>query len=139
MTPTECPNPAATRLYLLLLRSAESRWRELPDEAGDAETSAHAALITALQNDGRLVYCSPLAHPAEGALVDVRGGQVRVQPENIGADPIAGFYIVRCASRDEAIALASQIPDAAHVPVLVRPLMDVPAVDGTLTDTPQGP
>ncbi|MGB4780062.1 YciI family protein [Microbacterium sp.] len=132
------PNPANTQLYLLLLRSTESRWHELPDEDGDAETSAHADLITALQQDGRLVYCSPLAHPAEGALVHFRDGQVQVQPESIDADPIAGFYIVRCASRDEAVALAAQIPDAAYAPVLVRALMDVPAVDGTMTETPQG-
>lgn len=117
---------------MLLLRSPPSRWEELPDQMGDDETSAHVDLIESLRQDGRLLWCSPLADPGEGVEVHVGDGGVRVRPERIQPDPIAGFYIVRCASREEAIDIAARIPDAAHAPVLVRALLDVAAVDGTM-------
>lgn len=126
------------QLFLLLLRSPEHRWHDLPDDAGDEETSAHADLIEALQREGRLVYCSPLTHPAEGALVEARSGEVVVRPENIDNEPIAGFYIVRCASRDQAIEIASRIPDAANAPVLVRALLNLSAVGSPLAEVSPG-
>jgi hypothetical protein len=42
---------------------------------------------------------------------------------------LAGFYVVDCATIDEATALAAQLPDARNTHVEVRPVLDLDTLD----------
>ena len=39
-------------------------------------------------------------------------------------EQLGGFYLVNCENLDEAIAIAAQIPGAAHGSIEVRPVME---------------
>ena len=39
-------------------------------------------------------------------------------------EQLGGFYLVKCDNLDEAIAIAAQIPGAAHGSIEVRPVME---------------
>lgn len=119
-----------SRTYLLLVHSDLPRWEEMDVGQPDDEALEHAALITELRAAGKLVACSPLETPDAGSSVRVdQHGRMVVRPEDIstGAVP-AGFYLVRCGSPEEALAIASRIPDARRAAVLVRPLLPLAGI-----------
>lgn len=39
-------------------------------------------------------------------------------------EQLNGFYVVNCDNLDEAVEIASQIPDAKHGAIEVRPVME---------------
>ncbi|MFE3446041.1 YciI family protein [Nocardia sp. NPDC059180] len=95
----------------------------------------HAALITQLADDGRLIHCSPLTEPGDALTVAVRDGAVEIGPEPVadGGSHLAGYYLVRCRSRQEAIDIAARIPDARSHHVVIRALMPLAGVNDTVS------
>ena len=68
-----------------------------------------------------------LAPTLMGTTVRVRGGRVEVTdgPFAETREQLGGVYVVEAAGRDEAIRLASDIPDARFGCVEVRPLLEL--------------
>jgi hypothetical protein len=105
----------------------------LTDEEKTALGAGHGAFIEALKESGELITTQALADPSQAAVVLVRNGQPAVTdgPFLESKEYLGGFYLIDCESRERAIELAAQIPDAAieGLGVEVRQVM---FSDGTL-------
>ena len=105
----------------------------LTDEEKMALGVGHAAFIEALKESGELIITQALADPSQAAVVSVRNGQPAVTdgPFLESKEYLGGFYLIDCESKERAIELAAQIPDAAieGLGVEVRQVM---FSDGTL-------
>lgn len=75
-----------------------------------------------LKARGVLRAYSSLRNDTEGKLVQVRGGKrsLRDGPFAEAREMIGGFFLVDCASREEAIELAALCPAAAWSTIEVR-------------------
>ena len=87
----------------------------LTDEEKMALGSGHGAFIEALTASGELVTTQALADPSQAAVVSVRNGQPAVTdgPFLESKEYLGGFYLIDCESKERALELAAQIPDAA--------------------------
>jgi hypothetical protein len=105
----------------------------LTDEEKAALGGGHGAFIEALKESGELITTQALVDPSQAVVVSVRSGQPVVTdgPFLEAKEYLGGFYLVDCESKERAIELAAQIPDAAieGLGVEVRQVM---FSDGTL-------
>ena len=68
----------------------------------------------------------PVQRSDTASTVRVRDGatQRTPGPHSPGGEQVIGFYVLECASDDEAAAYAAKIPAATHGAVEVRPILD---------------
>jgi hypothetical protein len=68
----------------------------------------------------------PVQPSATATTVRVRDGATRRAPgpHSPEGEQVIGYYVLECASDDEAAAYAARIPAAAHGAVEVRPILD---------------
>jgi hypothetical protein len=87
----------------------------LTDQEKAALGEGHGAFIEALKASGELITTQALADPSQSAVVSVRNGQPAVTdgPFLESKEYLGGFYLIDCESKERAIELAAQIPDAA--------------------------
>jgi hypothetical protein len=87
----------------------------LTEQEQAAIGAGHGALVNALKSSGELILTQALVDPSQAAVVSVRGGQPVVTdgPFLESKEYLGGFYLVDCESKERAIELAAQIPDAA--------------------------
>jgi hypothetical protein len=87
----------------------------LTDEEKVALGGGHGTFIAALKESGELITTQALVDPSQAAVVSVRNGQPVVTdgPFLESKEYLGGFYLVDCESKERAIELAAQIPDAA--------------------------
>jgi hypothetical protein len=88
----------------------------------DAGADAHGRFT---REAGDAIVAGAALHPLHtSTTVRVRDGEVLVTdgPYTEAAEVTGGFYVLRAASRDEAVALAKAIPTSG--PVEVRPFVD---------------
>ena len=87
----------------------------LTDEEKTALGAGHGAFIEALKESGELIITQALADPSQAAVVSVRNGQPAVTdgPFLESKEYLGGFYLIDCESKERALELAAQIPDAA--------------------------
>jgi hypothetical protein len=83
--------------------------------------------MDAITKSGELIITQALADPSQSAVVRVRGGQPVVTdgPYLEAKEHLGGYYLIDCESRERAIELAAQIPDAKvdGMGIEVRPVM----------------
>lgn len=108
---------------LLIVEPPEQRGTRTEAEGREA----YATMLRfrqGLHERGLLIAGESLKSAADGARVEVRGGQARVLdgPFAEAKEMIGGYFLLNCASRDEAIALAAECPAAAWCTVEVREL-----------------
>jgi hypothetical protein len=111
--------------YLFLLHGDEDGERQLGPEARRAIVDEHIAFAAGLRERGQHVLGEALA--GEGAAV-VRPGDPPVitdGPYATTKEAIGGFYVVDCASREEALALAARVPRSPGLVVEVLQVADV--------------
>ena len=105
----------------------------LTDQEKAALGGGHGTFIKALKESGELITTQALVDPSQAAVVSVRNGQPVVTdgPFLESKEYLGGFYLIDCESKERAIELAAQIPDAAieGLGVEVRQVM---FSDGTL-------
>ena len=87
----------------------------LTDEEKAAIGDGHGTFMAALKNSGELITTQGLVDPSQAAVVSVRNGQPVVTdgPFLEAKEYLGGFYLIDCESKERAIELAAQIPDAA--------------------------
>jgi hypothetical protein len=88
-------------------------------------TPTLVALNRSLREAGLLVGVQRL-HPAQSATsVRVRDGVTEFTDGPFAAtkEVLAGFYVLECADRDEALKLAAALPMARYGTIEVRPVM----------------
>ena len=119
--PVEGPGPGPVNheghemKFLISLHINPAVLDTLTDEEKAAIGEGHGAFIDALKKSGELITTQALADPSQAAVVSVRGGQPVVTdgPFLEAKEHLGGFYLIDCESRERAIELAAQIPDAA--------------------------
>jgi hypothetical protein len=121
--------------YLLTIYFDESALAGTTPEAGAAMLDAYTAFgekhAAAIQG-GNGLQPTPTA-----TSVRVRDGERLVTdgPFAETKEALGGYYLVDAANLDDAIAIAADIPGAAHGTVEVRPVMNYDAVrEGTPTE-----
>lgn len=109
--------------YLLLIAEPKGQRKlRTPDEGREAYAQMQR-FAEGLQARGHLRAVESLLDEEQGVRVQVREGRARTLdgPFSETKELIGGFFLVECASRDEAVALAQQCPAAAWATVEVRP------------------
>ncbi len=111
--------------YLLLIYSEENGRAEMPEEALQAMYAEYGALTESLRSSGQLVSGDELQPTSTATTVRVRDGETLVTdgPFAETKEQLGGYYLVDCASLDEALEIAARIPSARHGSVEVRPVV----------------
>jgi hypothetical protein len=109
--------------YLALIHSDEQAWAALPDRERSAIYAGYRAFEEDARASGKLVEGYELKPTSTATTVRVVEGETLVTDGPFAElrEQIAGYFILDCASFDEALALAARIPGAAHGAVEVRP------------------
>ena len=111
------------RRYLLLLHGDERGELALTDEERRAIVDGHRELIGELAAARTLVASEALTDSSRARVV--RNGSVTDGPFAETKEVVGGFYVVECASDDEAVAVAKRIPASPGLAVEVRPIADM--------------
>jgi hypothetical protein len=110
-------------MAFLLLITEEPGTRDQPPAVGRDRYDRMMRFSAALRDRGVLRASESLRLPEEdGARVRVRGG-TRIVVDGPFAEAkeiVGGFFLLDCASRDEALAIAAECPAAAWATVEVR-------------------
>jgi hypothetical protein len=108
--------------YVLLIYASEA----LPQEQRAAIMRAHATFLQEVQQRGLLTGGAPLQPTSTATTVRVRGGKTIITdgPFAETKEQLAGFYVLNCKDLDEAIEVASKVPDAPSGSIEIRPVME---------------
>jgi hypothetical protein len=111
--------------YLCLLYADESdpalveeRWKDLP---------AWIELADELRRAGILIANNALQNATRAKTVAARGGEIAITdgPFATTKETLVGYFLLRCADLDEALAYAQRLPVARYGSVEVRPVRGV--------------
>ena len=110
--------------YMLLIVEPRGQREERGLEAGQQVYGQMLAFAEALKQRGVLLGVESLAHDRNATRVQVRGGRASLVdgPFAEAKEMVGGFFLLNCATRDEAVAIATECPAAAWCTVEVREL-----------------
>jgi len=113
--------------YMLLIYTSD---RELTDAEWAEMNPAFMAYSKMLAESGKMVAGDPLEDISTATTVRVRDGKRLITdgPYAETKEYLGGYYIIDCATLDEALELTAQCPGAKYGSVEVRPLMDIAAM-----------
>ncbi|MEQ1685937.1 MAG: YciI family protein [Burkholderiaceae bacterium] len=108
--------------YMLLIIEPPGQRAERGLEGGKRAYAEMQAFAEDLQARGVLRGVESLATDAKGVRVQVRDGRPSLVdgPFTEAKEMVGGFFLVDCATRDEAVAIAAACPAAAWATVEVR-------------------
>lgn len=108
--------------YMLLILEDPAQRGTRTREEGEAVFQRMVDFAAQLRKQDKLVAVESLASQSKGARVQVRGGKAQVLdgPFAEAKEMIGGFYLLNCASREEALAIAARCPAAEWATVEVR-------------------
>lgn len=108
--------------YMLLIVEPVGQRRTRTDDEGRALYSQMLDFSAGLQTRGVLKASQSLKSDAEGVRVQVRDGRPSLVdgPFSESKEMIGGFFLLDCATKDEAIAIARECPAAQWATVEVR-------------------
>lgn len=108
--------------YMLLVVEPRGQRAERTAEEGRALYAQMQDYADALQTRGVLRAYSSLHSDADAQRLRIRGGkrQVRDGPFTEAREMVGGFFLVDCATREEALELAALCPAAAWTTLEVR-------------------
>ena len=113
--------------YMLLIFGDSAQWDAMTPKQGKAHDAAHAAFAAAagprIVGSGEL----ELATMATTLRSDGAGGVITTDgPFAETKEQVGGFYLLQASGLDEAIKLASMLPEvqASHSGVEIRPVVD---------------
>ena len=114
--------------YLLLLYGDESAERELSPEERRAIVDEHMRFHAGLRERGALVQGEPLDGRDGAFTVRLDKGGKRFVTDGPFAETkeqIGSFYVVECAGRDEAVAIAQDVPASPGLVVEAWPVAEM--------------
>jgi hypothetical protein len=117
--------------YMLLIYNCDR------PEPGDPRFEVELARVNAFADECRrrhaLVAGDPLQPESTATTVQIRDGRTLITdgPFTETHEHLGGYYILECATLDEALELAAICPFATDGTIEVRPLAEVPGVDHT--------
>ncbi len=112
--------------YMLLIYGSEADAASMTREERDAMMRGHAAFAQEALTRGILTGGAPLQPTRTATTVRVRKGKIMITdgPFAETKEQLAGTYILNCKDLDEAIEMATRIPDALHGSIEIRPIME---------------
>jgi hypothetical protein len=110
--------------YLALIYADEGAWESLQEADRSSIYERYMAFARDAREAGVLVAGDELAATADATTVRVRDGQVAVTdgPYAEAKEALGGYFLLECASLDDALDWAARIPTAEHGAVEVRPV-----------------
>lgn len=113
--------------YMLLIYGDENALNEPEREQCYKDSTQLAHQLNAA---GQFVTTSPLYPTSMATSVRVRDGKQFVTdgPFAETREQLGGFFLIDAKDRDEAIAIAAQIPMARQGTVEVRPVLELPGL-----------
>jgi hypothetical protein len=110
--------------YLALIYADETAWESLQPEERAAAYEEYAAFGRDARTAGVLVDGNELGPTADATTVRVRESRQVVTdgPYAEVKEALGGYYLLDCASLDDAVDWAARIPAAAYGAVEVRPV-----------------
>ena len=114
--------------YLLLAYGDEQQLEAMSTNERDAFERACIANDEALRESGHLLVTEELHSGSAAAIVRVRNGQLSVTdgPFVETKEQLIKLFIINARDLNEAIRVASQMPQARRGSIEVRPLMEQP-------------
>jgi hypothetical protein len=113
--------------YMLIMQLNPAAFDALTEEQREQVMTGHGAFMETITASGEMVETHALADPAESVVVRGRGGVPVVTdgPFLEAKEFMGGYYMVDVESKERAVELATQIPDAAvsGLAIEVRPIM----------------
>lgn len=108
--------------YLLLIHEPVGQRQERTRAEGEAVYERMVRFATDLQARGVLRAVESLSSQDSAARVKVDGGRAQVVdgPFAEAKEMVGGFFLLDCATREEAVAIAAQCPAAEWATVEVR-------------------
>jgi hypothetical protein len=124
MTPSRFFDKPGERIMAYMLFVAEPRGQraERTEEEGRALYARMERYADELKSRGVLRAYSSLRNDSEGQRLQIRGGKrsLRDGPFAEAREMIGGFFLVDCATREEAVELAAICPAAEWATIEVR-------------------
>lgn len=110
--------------YMLLIFEPPGQRRTRSDAEGREVYAQMLRFRDGLESRGLLAAGASLRSPADAARVEVRDGRTRVidGPFAEAKEMLGGFFLLDCATREEALAIAAECPAAQWCTVEVRSL-----------------
>ena len=110
--------------YLAMIYGPEGRWEALSDDERTAVYARYTAFADDAREAGVLADGGELAATTTATTVRVRNDETLVTdgPFVESKEALGGYFLLECASIDEAVDWAARIPGAAHGSVEVRPV-----------------
>ena len=111
--------------YALTIYDDQSRWSEMSEEDGRAQSEAYGKLTEEMHAAGVFRAGEGLQPVTTATTVRVPNGEriVTDGPFAETKEQLGGFYVLDCKDLDEAIEWASRIPHAVNGCVEVRPVI----------------
>ncbi len=110
--------------FMLLIHEPRGQRATRTEAEGRAVYDRMLQAASALKARGVLRAAESLRTDTDARLVQVRGGKrdVRDGPFAEAKEMVGGFFLVDCATREEAIAIAAELPAAEWATIEVREL-----------------
>ncbi len=110
--------------YMLIIHEPRGQRAERTRQEGEAAYAAMQGFARELQARGVFRACDSLLADDRGASVQVRDGRTRMVdgPFSESKEMVGGYFLVDCATREQALAIAAECPAAAWATVEVRPV-----------------
>lgn len=110
--------------YVALIYADQSVWDTFGEEERNAAYELYAAFANEARAAGVMQGGEELAGTQSATTVRIRDGQQLVTdgPYAEVKEALGGYFLLECASIDEAVDWAARIPAAEHGAVEVRPL-----------------
>jgi hypothetical protein len=107
---------------IALIHADEAAWDALSDDERSAAYDRYRAFSEEGRRAGVVIGGDELAPVRDATTVRVREGQTVVSdgPYAETKEALGGYYLLECASLDEAVEWAARIPAAEHGAVEVR-------------------
>jgi hypothetical protein len=108
--------------YMLLIIEPTGQRRTRTEAEGRDVYARMVSFGQDLKARGLLLATESLKSHADAARAEVRGGRLRVVdgPFAEAKEMVGGFFLLDCASREEALALARECPAAQWATIEVR-------------------
>lgn len=117
--------PEKPRDYILLMYAEAGAW---PPEEHAPALAESVDVCHQLHAKGQFVSAAPLQPPETATCVRIRNGSLEVVdgpfPET--KEQLGGYFLIRVANLDEAIATAARIPGSRRGTAEIRPLFPLP-------------
>ncbi|MFC9433732.1 YciI family protein [Nocardia sp. NPDC057030] len=111
--------------FLLVNYMNPKIWNGLSEHEQQEVIDGHGDFQKTITESGEFIGALAVADPSQSAVVRVRAGDTTTTegPHTQSEEFFAGYYLIEAESRDRALEIAAQVPDASINVIEVRPVI----------------